>query len=226
MGHSWRSDPLFHLPFRPSTLTGPGSRTRAAGLRLPGFHPPLAALAAKTRDGPCCFPALRRFGLSSPEGKQERAASAAPQPLSRKVHSHGTRNRHQQWRRQLRELPQRRVAPSRPIRRACDDRPRSPRSRAPELSSLENAPRHPTRARDHRRRRDHPRPDPCTRHVRHRPQQSDHRRPRGLPRRCRIKYEPVQNDSAFAVLDTITDESGAHFETAGALFGGRKCSSP
>jgi Domain of unknown function (DUF932) len=36
------------------------------------------------------------------------------------------------------------------------------------------------------------------------------------------KYEPVQNDSAFAVLDTITDESGAHFETAGALFGGRQ----
>ena len=36
------------------------------------------------------------------------------------------------------------------------------------------------------------------------------------------KYEPVQNDSACAVLDAITDESGAHFETAGALFGGRE----
>jgi Domain of unknown function (DUF932) len=28
------------------------------------------------------------------------------------------------------------------------------------------------------------------------------------------KYEPVQNESSCAVLDAITDESGAHFETA------------
>jgi hypothetical protein len=27
------------------------------------------------------------------------------------------------------------------------------------------------------------------------------------------KYEPVQNESSCAVLDAITDESGAHFET-------------
>ena len=36
------------------------------------------------------------------------------------------------------------------------------------------------------------------------------------------KYEPVQNESSCAVLDAITDESGAHFETAGALRGGRE----
>ena len=36
------------------------------------------------------------------------------------------------------------------------------------------------------------------------------------------KYEPVQNDASCAVLDAITDESGAHFETAGALLGGRE----
>jgi phage/plasmid-like protein (TIGR03299 family) len=36
------------------------------------------------------------------------------------------------------------------------------------------------------------------------------------------KYEPVQNEASSAVLDAITDESGAHFETAGALKGGRE----
>ena len=36
------------------------------------------------------------------------------------------------------------------------------------------------------------------------------------------KYEPVQNEASCAVLDAITDESGAHFETAGALRGGRE----
>ena len=33
-------------------------------------------------------------------------------------------------------------------------------------------------------------------------------------------YEPVQNEASCGLLDAITDESGAHFETAGALFGG------
>jgi hypothetical protein len=36
------------------------------------------------------------------------------------------------------------------------------------------------------------------------------------------KYEPVQNESSCAVLDAITDESGAHFETAGACAGDGK----
>lgn len=36
------------------------------------------------------------------------------------------------------------------------------------------------------------------------------------------KYEPVQNEASCALLDAITDQSGAHFETAGALFGGRQ----
>ena len=36
------------------------------------------------------------------------------------------------------------------------------------------------------------------------------------------KYEPVQNEALCGLLDAITDESGAHFETAGALFGGRQ----
>jgi len=36
------------------------------------------------------------------------------------------------------------------------------------------------------------------------------------------KYEPVQNEASCELLDAITDESGAHFETAGALFGGRQ----
>lgn len=36
------------------------------------------------------------------------------------------------------------------------------------------------------------------------------------------KYEPVQNEASCAVLDAITDEAGAHFETAGALRGGRE----
>jgi phage/plasmid-like protein (TIGR03299 family) len=36
------------------------------------------------------------------------------------------------------------------------------------------------------------------------------------------KYEPVQNEASCAVLDALTDESGAHFETAGALKGGRE----
>ena len=36
------------------------------------------------------------------------------------------------------------------------------------------------------------------------------------------KYEPVQNEASCTVLDAITDESGAHFETAGALKGGRE----
>ncbi|MBN3459772.1 DUF945 domain-containing protein [Mycobacterium sp. DSM 3803] len=36
------------------------------------------------------------------------------------------------------------------------------------------------------------------------------------------KYTPVQNEASCAVLDALTDESGAHFETAGALRGGRE----
>jgi phage/plasmid-like protein (TIGR03299 family) len=36
------------------------------------------------------------------------------------------------------------------------------------------------------------------------------------------KYEPVQNEASCELLDAITDESGAHFETAGALRGGRE----
>jgi phage/plasmid-like protein (TIGR03299 family) len=36
------------------------------------------------------------------------------------------------------------------------------------------------------------------------------------------KYEPVQNEASCALLDTLVDESGAHFETAGALRGGRE----
>ena len=36
------------------------------------------------------------------------------------------------------------------------------------------------------------------------------------------RYTPVQNEASCAVLDAITDESGAHFETAGALRGGRE----
>jgi phage/plasmid-like protein (TIGR03299 family) len=36
------------------------------------------------------------------------------------------------------------------------------------------------------------------------------------------KYEPVQNEASCDLLDAITDKSGAHFETAGALRGGRE----
>jgi phage/plasmid-like protein (TIGR03299 family) len=36
------------------------------------------------------------------------------------------------------------------------------------------------------------------------------------------RYTPVQNEASCAVLDALTDESGAHFETAGALRGGRE----
>jgi hypothetical protein len=36
------------------------------------------------------------------------------------------------------------------------------------------------------------------------------------------KYEPVQNEASCDVLDALTDASGAHFETAGALHGGRE----
>jgi phage/plasmid-like protein (TIGR03299 family) len=36
------------------------------------------------------------------------------------------------------------------------------------------------------------------------------------------KYEPVQNEASCELLDAITDESGAHFETAGALREGRE----
>ncbi|MCV7034821.1 MULTISPECIES: DUF932 domain-containing protein [Mycobacterium] len=36
------------------------------------------------------------------------------------------------------------------------------------------------------------------------------------------KYEPVQNEASCALLNALTDESGAHFETAGALRGGRE----
>ena len=35
-------------------------------------------------------------------------------------------------------------------------------------------------------------------------------------------YKIVQNEQLTAVLDTLVDESGAHFETAGAIDGGRK----
>jgi phage/plasmid-like protein (TIGR03299 family) len=36
------------------------------------------------------------------------------------------------------------------------------------------------------------------------------------------KYEPVQNEESCALLNALTDESGAVFETAGALRGGRE----
>lgn len=36
------------------------------------------------------------------------------------------------------------------------------------------------------------------------------------------KYEPVQNEASCELLNALTDESGAHFETAGALRGGRE----
>ncbi|KAA1242784.1 DUF945 domain-containing protein [Mycobacterium simiae] len=36
------------------------------------------------------------------------------------------------------------------------------------------------------------------------------------------KYEPVQNEASCALLDALVDESGARFETAGALRGGRE----
>jgi phage/plasmid-like protein (TIGR03299 family) len=36
------------------------------------------------------------------------------------------------------------------------------------------------------------------------------------------RYEPVQNEASCDLLDAITDESGAHFETAGALRVGRE----
>jgi phage/plasmid-like protein (TIGR03299 family) len=35
-------------------------------------------------------------------------------------------------------------------------------------------------------------------------------------------YTPVQNVEAFAWLDALTDESGAHFDTAGSLAGGKR----
>jgi phage/plasmid-like protein (TIGR03299 family) len=35
-------------------------------------------------------------------------------------------------------------------------------------------------------------------------------------------YTPVQNEEACELLDLLTDESGAHFETAGSLCGGRR----
>jgi phage/plasmid-like protein (TIGR03299 family) len=36
------------------------------------------------------------------------------------------------------------------------------------------------------------------------------------------KYEPVQNEESCALLDALVDEGGAHYETAGALRGGRE----
>lgn len=36
------------------------------------------------------------------------------------------------------------------------------------------------------------------------------------------KYTPIQNEAHAALLNTLVDESGAHFETAGALRGGRE----
>jgi phage/plasmid-like protein (TIGR03299 family) len=36
------------------------------------------------------------------------------------------------------------------------------------------------------------------------------------------KYEPVQNEASCELLDALVDESGAHFETAGALREGRE----
>lgn len=36
------------------------------------------------------------------------------------------------------------------------------------------------------------------------------------------RYQPIQNEEAFDVLDAIVDESGAHFETAGSLDGGKR----
>src|SRR6185312_12271562 len=36
------------------------------------------------------------------------------------------------------------------------------------------------------------------------------------------QYVPIQNEEHAALLDALVDESGAHFETAGSLRGGRQ----
>jgi len=36
------------------------------------------------------------------------------------------------------------------------------------------------------------------------------------------KYQPIQNEDHAELLDALVDESGAHFETAGSLLGGRQ----
>lgn len=36
------------------------------------------------------------------------------------------------------------------------------------------------------------------------------------------RYQPIQNEEHAAFLNNLVDESGAHFETAGALYGGRQ----
>ncbi len=65
--------PLYQFAFPAFDHNRPGPAAQGPpGLRLPGFHPPLAALAAKTRDGPCCLPGPDAGSWSQLAGGQTR----------------------------------------------------------------------------------------------------------------------------------------------------------
>jgi hypothetical protein len=115
------------------------------------------------------------------------------------------------------------MAPTRHVGRSRGDRTRSPGGRAPgELECPQNAAGHPPAAGHHPGRSDHTAPRPGPRHVatvRDNPIVAGQVDYLGV---VGTKYEPVQNEASCAVLDAITDEAGAHFETARALKGGRE----
>ena len=116
------------------------------------FPKPLRCARWKTlRRTLAAYPALRRLLISVPEGKQNGRHRCRPLPFSRKVHCHGTRARHHQWRCQLRKLAQRRLASARPIGRSRDDRPRGTRRCAPgQLERPQDAAGHSPGAGDRR----------------------------------------------------------------------------
>lgn len=206
-----------------STLTGSGSRTRAAGLRLPGFPPTLAALGMKTRARPLLL------SRPTPVWSQNRrkANKNGRHPLSRNPsHERSTFMAH--------EID-------------INNGVASFASRTDAWHRLGQTVGHTMTAEEalsaahlsgwsvHKRRLVAPlepvitdddgvttlAPLPVADHfatVRTNPITGNF----DVLGVVGSKYEPVQNEETCALLNVLTDESGAVFETAGALRGGRE----
>ena len=122
----------------------------------------------------------------------------------------------------LQRFTYRRLAPAGPVGRSRHDRARGPRRRAPvRLECPQDGATGPARADHHRRRCHHP----AALTV---PEQFATVRTNPITGASRLlgvvgsKYEPVQNEASCTLLDALIDESGAVYETAGALQGGRE----
>ena len=185
----------------PRPAGSPVLRSRLADARLPlrpcgtggiyrpyGSSPPGAARRARRAENPPPASPPGSSGLTSPPRRSPHTPAlngANQHRFSERNNSHGTRTRHHPRSGLLRQLPQRCLAPPRPIRRAHHDRPRGPAGRPPgRLERPQNAAAGPPGTRHRRHRRHHPSTPGRAGLLRHRAHQP-HQRPARCPRRRR-----------------------------------------